>query len=173
MPLGFMAITVGIVTVIFSMVGAEIATIAAAESEDPERAVTKAANSVIVRLKVKMWLFPVLSILTAVAILAILVQMGLQKDIRSQLILSLLSWAVVLLLYFANKWYINRRPEAAGVAQQEASPGARAGQRDRQLRGTARRTSPHRGGHCRHLLRGRAGQSDRDRNGGHGMVRWI
>ena len=36
MPLGFVAITVGIVTVIFSMVGAEIATIAAAESEDPE-----------------------------------------------------------------------------------------------------------------------------------------
>ena len=267
MPLGFGAITVGIVTVIFSMVGAEIATIAAAESEDPERAVTKAANSVIVRiaiffvgsifllatilpwndetlaaspfvtaftkmgipyadhimnavvltavlsclnsgmytasrmlfvlaarreappqlvvvtrrgvpatailassvvgflcviaaaispdtifafllnssgaiilfvylliaisqivlryrtpdsqLKVKMWLFPVLSILTAVAILAILAQMGLQEDIRSQLILSLLSWAVVLLLYFANKWYINRRPEAAGVAPTE------------------------------------------------------
>ena len=70
-------------------------------------------------LKVKMWLFPVLSILTAVAILAILVQMGLQEDIRSQLILSLLSWAVVLLLYFANKWYLNRRPEAAGVAPSE------------------------------------------------------
>ena len=52
MPLGFMAITVGIVTVIFSMVGAEIATIAAAESEDPERAVTKAANSVIVRIAI-------------------------------------------------------------------------------------------------------------------------
>ena len=36
------------------------------------------------QLRVKMWLFPVLSILTAVAILAILVQMGLQEDIRSQ-----------------------------------------------------------------------------------------
>ncbi len=267
MPLGFGAITVGIVTVIFSMVGAEIATIAAAESEDPERAVTKAANSVITRiaiffvgsifllatilpwndetlaaspfvtaftemgipyadhimnavvltavlsclnsglytasrmlfvlaarreappqlvvvtrrgvpatailassvvgflcviaaaispdtifafllnssgaiilfvyllicisqivlrrrtpdsqLRVKMWLFPVLSILTAVAILAILVQMGLQEDIRSQLILSLLSWAVVLLLYFANKWYLNRRPEAVVAAAEK------------------------------------------------------
>ncbi len=52
MPMGFGAITVGIVTVIFSMVGAEIATIAAAESEDPERAVTKAANSVIVRIAI-------------------------------------------------------------------------------------------------------------------------
>ena len=39
-------------TVIFSMVGAEIATIAAAESSDPERAVAKAANSVILRIAV-------------------------------------------------------------------------------------------------------------------------
>jgi GABA permease len=264
MPNGFGAITVGIVTVIFSMVGAEIATIAAAESSDPERAVAKAANSVILRilifyvgavfllvtilpwndeglagspfvaaftkmgipyadhvmnavvltavlsclnsgmytasrmlfvlaarreapaqlvrvtrrgvpatailassvvgflcviaaavspdtvfafllnssgaiilfvylliaisqivlryrtpdseLRVKMWLFPVLSILTAAAILAILVQMYLDKELRSQLVLSLLSWAVVLALYFANKWFINRRPEAEQAA---------------------------------------------------------
>ena len=260
MPMGFGVITVGIVTVIFSMVGPEIATIAAAESSDPERAVTKAANSVIVRialfyvgsifllvtvlpwndkdlaaspfvsafermgipyadhvmnavvltavpsclnsgmytasrmlfvlaarreapsqlvrvtrrgvpatailassvvgflcviaaavspdtifafllnssgaiilfvylliaisqivlryrnrdteLRLKMWLFPVLSILTAVAMLAILVQMFLDDKLRSQLVLSLLSWAVVLALYLANKWFINRRPEA-------------------------------------------------------------
>ena len=266
-PLGVMAVTVGVVTVIFSMVGAEIATIAAAESSDPERAVAKAANSVIVRiaiffvgsifllvtilpwngeklaaspfvsaftemgipyadhimnavvltavlsclnsgmytasrmlfvlaarreapaqlvavtrrgvpatailassvvgllcviaaavspdtifafllnssgaiilfvylliaisqivlryrtdeskLKVKMWLFPVLSILTAVAILAILVQMGLDKDIRSQLVLSVLSWAVVLVFYFANKQFISRRPAPAGVPATE------------------------------------------------------
>jgi GABA permease len=264
MPMGFGAITVGIVTVIFSMVGPEIATIAAAESEDPERAVAKAANSVIMRilvfyvgavfllvtilpwndkglagspfvsaftkmgipyadhvmnavvltavlsclnsgmytasrmlfvlsarreappqlvrvtrrgvpaiailsssivgflcviaaavspatifafllnssgaiilfvylliaisqivlryrtagaeLRVKMWLFPVLSILTAVAIVAILVQMYIQHDLRSQLVLSLLSWAVVLLLYFANKWFVNRRPEVQQAA---------------------------------------------------------
>ena len=266
-PLGVMAVTVGVVTVIFSMVGAEIATIAAAESSDPERAVAKAANSVILRiaiffvgsifllvtilpwngdklaaspfvsaftemgipyadhimnavvltavlsclnsgmytasrmlfvlaarreappqlvavtrrgvpvnailassvvgffcviaaavspdtifafllnssgaiilfvylliaiseivlrrrtpdsqLRVKMWLFPVLSILTAAAIVLILLQMGLDKDIRSQLVLSLLSWAVVLVLYFANKWFIGRRPAPAGVAATE------------------------------------------------------
>ena len=266
MPMGFGAITVGIVTVIFSMVGAEIVTIAAAESSDPERAVAKAANSVILRilifyvgavfllvtilpwndkglagspfvaaftkmgipyadhvmnavvltavlsclnsgmytasrmlfvlaarreapaqlvrvtrrgvpatailtssivgflcviaaafwpdtifafllnssgaiilfvylliaisqivlryrtddskLRVKMWLFPVLSILTAVGILAILVQMFLDPALRWQLVLSLLSWAVVLVLYFTNKWFINRRPEA------EQAPGA-------------------------------------------------
>jgi GABA permease len=266
-PFGAMAITVGVVTVIFSMVGAEIATIAAAESSDPERAVAKAANSVILRiavffvgsafllatilpwnseqvgaspfvaaftemgipyadhimnavvltavlsclnsgmytasrmlfvlaarreapaqlvsvtrrgvpaaailtssligflcviaaavspdtifafllnssgaiilfvylliavsqivlryrttdseLKVKMWLFPVLSIITAVAIVAILVQMGLQSDVRSQLVLSLLSWAVVVMVYFLNKWFINRRPIVEGAASTE------------------------------------------------------
>lgn len=262
LPLGAAAITVGIVTVIFSMVGAEIATIAAAESEDPEKAVAKAASSVIVRiavffvgsvfllavivpwdddelaaspfvsafermgipyaddvmnlvvltavlsclnsgmytasrmlfvlaarreappqlvkvtrrgvpavailassvvgflsviaaavspdtifafllnssgaiilfvyllivisqivlryrtpdadLKVKMWLFPFLSIITAVGILAILVQMGVQSELRSQLVLSLLSWGVVLVFYFANKWFLNRN---AGVEE--------------------------------------------------------
>lgn len=263
MPLGFSVITVGIVTVIFSMVGAEIATIAAAESADPERAVAKAANSVIVRilvfyvgavlvlvtivpwndesvsaspfvaaftemgipyadhvmnavvltavlsclnsglytasrmlfvlaarreappalvkvtrrgvpanailassvigflcviaaaaspdtifafllnssgaiilfvyllitisqivlryrtpdseLRVKMWLFPVLSVLTALGILAILVQMFIDAALRSQLVLSLLAWAVVLVLYAANKWFVKRRPLAPAV----------------------------------------------------------
>ncbi len=262
-PLGAMAITVGVVTVIFSMVGAEIATIAAAESANPERAVSKAANSVITRiavffvgstfllavilpwndeeagaspfvsaftemgipyadhimnavvltavlsclnsgmytasrmlfvlaarreapaqlvqvtrrgvpaiailassvvgflcviaaavspdtifafllnssgaiilfvylliavsqivlryrtpdseLKVKMWLFPVLSIITAVAIVAILVQMGLSEDPRP-LWLSLVSWAVVIALFLANRWYVNSRPVVEGVA---------------------------------------------------------
>ena len=257
-PMGFGAITIGIVTVIFSMTGAEVATIAAAESENPEKAVAKAASSVITRialffvgsiflltcilpwndeaasaspfvaaftkmgipyanhimnavvltavlsclnsglytasrmlfvlaarreapaqlvsvtkrgvpavailassvvgflcviaaavspktifafllnssgavilfiycligvsqivlryrtgskhLRVKMWLFPVLSILTVVGILGVLVQMGIGKDSRSQLVLSLLSWAVVIVFYFANRWFIARRP---------------------------------------------------------------
>ncbi|WP_395311634.1 amino acid permease [Mycobacterium sp. AMU20-3851] len=258
MPMGFGVITVGIVTVIFSMVGAEIATIAAAESKDPERAVAKAANSVILRilvfyvgavlvlvtivpwndesvaaspfvaafsemgipyadhvmnavvltavlsclnsgmytasrmlfvlaarreappslvkvtrrgvpanailassvvgflcviaaavspdtifafllnssgaiilfvylliaisqivlryrtpdsqLRVKMWLFPVLSVLTALGIVAILVQMFIDRELRSQLVLSLLSWAVVIGLFVVNKWFVKRRP---------------------------------------------------------------
>jgi GABA permease len=267
-PHGVTAISVGVVTVIFSMVGAEIATIAAAESSDPERAVAKAANSVILRiavffvgsafllvtilpwndehvsaspfvaafsqmgipyanhimnavvltavlsclnsgmytasrmlfvlaarreapaqlvnvtrrgvpaaailtssiigflcviaaafspktifafllnssgaiilfvylliaiseiilrrrtsasqLKVKMWLFPALSLITAAAIVAILVQMYVQGgDNRKALTLSLLSWAVVIALYFANRWFKNRRPEMEGVAATE------------------------------------------------------
>ena len=91
------------------------------------------------KLKVKMWLFPVLSILTAVAILAILVQMGIQKDVRSQLVLSLLSWAVVLVFYFANKWFICSSPGAGGGGRDgEAAPGAGGGQRDGQFRRAAR-----------------------------------
>src|SRR5690349_25122855 len=50
LPFGLLGITAAIVTVIFSMTGAEVATIAAAESEDPEKAVAKAANSVIMRI---------------------------------------------------------------------------------------------------------------------------
>jgi GABA permease len=54
-------------------------------------------------LRMKMWLFPVLSILTTTAMLAILVQMAFDAELRSQLVLSLLSWAVVLGLFFLNK----------------------------------------------------------------------
>ena len=61
-------------------------------------------------LKVKMWLFPVLSILTALGIVAVLVQMALQADVRSQLILSLLSWGVVLVLYVVNRYVLGRSP---------------------------------------------------------------
>jgi GABA permease len=262
LPLGGAAVTVGVVTTIFSMVGAEIATIAAAESENPERAVARAANSVILRiaiffvgsiflltcilpwngseiaaspfvsafqkmgipaadqvmnavvltavlsclnsgmytasrmlfvlaarreappqlvrvtkrgvpataiigssvigficviaaafwektifsfllnssgavilfvylliavsqivlrfrhgsegLKVKMWLFPVLSIITAVAIVGILVQMFfIDHDNRIQLLASLGAWAVIIVLFFANRAYLKSRPVVA------------------------------------------------------------
>ena len=264
-PNGGAAITAGVVTVIFSMVGAEIATIAAAESDDPERAVSKAANSVITRiaiffvgsifllsvilpwnspdlavspyvaafkemgipyaddvmnavvltavlsclnsglytasrmlfvlaarreapasmvsvnsrgvpmvailassvvgflavimaaispdtvfsfllnssgaiilfvylliaisqiilryrsdqstLKVKMWWFPGLSAVTALGIVLVLVQMGLTADVRIQLVLSLLSFGVVIILFFINKRRISRLPERVAPEQ--------------------------------------------------------
>ncbi|OBK10643.1 amino acid permease [Mycobacterium asiaticum] len=50
-------------------------------------------------LQVKMWWFPVLSILTAVGIVAVLVQMAFDDAARSQLWLSLLSWVVVVAVY--------------------------------------------------------------------------
>jgi GABA permease len=55
------------------------------------------------KLIVKMWLFPVLSVLTILGILGVLAGMAFDADARSQLVLSLISWAVVLLLYFATR----------------------------------------------------------------------
>ncbi len=56
------------------------------------------------QLTVKMWLFPALTILTAVGIVAVLVQMAFNSDTRSQLLLSLLSWGVVIGLYAVTRW---------------------------------------------------------------------
>jgi GABA permease len=55
------------------------------------------------RLVVKMWLYPVLTVLTAAAIVAVLIAIGLGEDTRSQLILSLLAWAVVLIVYAVRR----------------------------------------------------------------------
>ena len=55
-------------------------------------------------LTVKMWGFPFLTILAAVGIVAVLVQLGVKSDTRSQLLLSLLSWGVVLVLYAITRW---------------------------------------------------------------------
>ncbi|MFL6027117.1 MAG: amino acid permease [Friedmanniella sp.] len=78
------------------------------------------------KLTVKMWLFPGLSIAVVVAILAVLVQMGLTKDTRPQLVLSLLAWAVVVVLYFANHRVRGRAPvEAPAAAEAAARPAQR------------------------------------------------
>ncbi|WP_292976354.1 amino acid permease [Mycobacterium sp.] len=55
------------------------------------------------KLRVKMWFFPVLSILTVAGIAAVLVQMAFDADARVQFWLSLLSWAVTVGLYFITK----------------------------------------------------------------------
>lgn len=64
-PEGGVTILSGIVIVIFAFVGAEIATIAAAESDEPGESVRKATNSVITRVLV----FYVLAVFLIVAIL--------------------------------------------------------------------------------------------------------
>jgi GABA permease len=51
------------------------------------------------QLQVKMWGFPVLTLLTIAAIVGVLISMGVGEDTRSQLALSLVSFAVVVLLY--------------------------------------------------------------------------
>jgi len=60
-------------------------------------------------LRVKMWLFPWLSLLTLAGIAAVLVQMAFDPSARSQLWLSLLSWAVALGLYAVTTWRRGRR----------------------------------------------------------------
>ena len=69
------------------------------------------------KLIVKMWLFPALSILVVVAIVAVLVQMALNADARTQLILCLLSWAVLLILYVATKRMRRKPAEPAAAAE--------------------------------------------------------
>ncbi len=55
------------------------------------------------KLRVKMWFFPVLSILTVLGIVGVLVQMACDPSARTQFWLSLLSWAVVVAVYFVTK----------------------------------------------------------------------
>jgi GABA permease len=57
------------------------------------------------RLRVKMWLFPGLSVLTLVAIVGVLVLMAFDPRARVELWLGLLSWVVVLALYFVPRWW--------------------------------------------------------------------
>src|SRR6202167_4987595 len=57
------------------------------------------------QLRVKMWLFPGLSVLTLVAIVGVLVLMAVAPRARMELWLGLLSWVVVLALYFVPRWW--------------------------------------------------------------------
>jgi GABA permease len=50
MPKGLLAVLAGAVTVFFAMTGAEITTIAAAESQEPSKAVARMSTSVIIRI---------------------------------------------------------------------------------------------------------------------------
>jgi GABA permease len=66
------------------------------------------------RLRVKMWFFPGLSILTLAGIVAVLVLMALDPNARGELWLGLLAWAVVLAVYFVPKLW--RRPVTSEAA---------------------------------------------------------
>lgn len=60
------------------------------------------------RLRVKMWLFPGLSVLTVVALVGVLVLMAFDAGARMELWLGMFSWLVVLAFYFVPRW--RRRP---------------------------------------------------------------
>jgi GABA permease len=73
-------------------------------------------------LVVKMWAYPVLTVAAILGILAILVQMLLTDDTRSQLLLSLLSWGVALVVYVVT-WRVRGSRESA--RSEAAQPAAR------------------------------------------------
>ena len=81
------------------------------------------------KLLVKMWLFPVLSILVVIAILAVLVQMAVQEDVRVQLLLSLGAWALVVVIYFVTKKLQTRSPGSGTPAIDPGDVGSGASQR--------------------------------------------
>ena len=64
------------------------------------------------KLRVKMWFFPVLSILTVAGIIGVLVQMAFDSSARGQFWLSLLSWAVVVVMYFLTQWWRGRATDS-------------------------------------------------------------
>jgi GABA permease len=69
------------------------------------------------QLRVKMWLFPGLSVLTAAALVGVLALMAFDPNARMELWLGLLSWAVVLVLYFVPRW--RRGPAKAEAATRQ------------------------------------------------------
>jgi GABA permease len=72
------------------------------EREDPES------------LQVKMWFYPYLTYLSILCILAVLVLMAINPDLRTQLILTLLSLGVVLVAYvLRSRFGSERAPESA------------------------------------------------------------
>ena len=80
------------------------------------------------KLTVKMWFFPYLTIVAALGIVGVLLQMFLTDATRSQLLLSLLSWGVVLALYAVTRWR-GGSMSAEEVEAQKAGPSGRAAER--------------------------------------------
>ncbi|UQX12021.1 amino acid permease [Candidatus Mycobacterium methanotrophicum] len=68
------------------------------------------------RLRVKMWFFPGLSVLTLAGIVGVLVLMALDARARTELWLGVVSWTVILALYFVPKWWRGSpKPEPAAA----------------------------------------------------------
>ena len=65
------------------------------------------------QLEVKMWLFPFLTLLAIAAIVGVLVLMAINSDTRSQLLLSLLSWAFLLIVWALTRGARRARVEAS------------------------------------------------------------
>ena len=78
------------------------------------------------KLVVRMWLFPGLTIVAILGILAVLVQLGLSPDTRSQLLLGLGSWGVALVLYLGTRAFGGSvTPEELTAPDREEEPAGR------------------------------------------------
>ncbi|RBY74377.1 GABA permease [Geodermatophilus sp. TF02-6] len=76
------------------------------------------------RLRVKMWFYPLLTVLTAAAIVAVLVSMAFRDDTRSQIALSLLAWALVLVAYVVRRRVVGDAHTTGDGAAAEARAAA-------------------------------------------------
>ena len=121
------------------------------------------------KLQVKMWAFPFLTLLTIAAIVGVLISMGVGEDTRSQLVLSLVSLAVVVLVYLVVARRNRNVPAEASAAERLAAAAPHrvlivanetVGADDLLSRDPAVRHGPRRG-----VLRLRAGQPGRHRPG--------
>jgi GABA permease len=68
-------------------------------------------------LKIKMWFYPTLTLFSIFGMMALLVMMALDSETRSQLALSLLSAAFVIVAYLLMVYFRKRTPQAAADAQ--------------------------------------------------------
>ena len=68
-----------------------------------------------------MWAFPFLTLLTIAAIVGVLISMGVGEDTRSQLVLSLVSLAVVVLVYLVVARRNRNVPAEASAAERLAA----------------------------------------------------
>lgn len=73
------------------------------------------------RLKLKMWAFPYLTILSIIAMAAIILSMAFDVNTRSQFILSLLSGIVVVVLYFIKKSISQKKSISIPLVNNEIS----------------------------------------------------
>lgn len=89
MPHGALAVLAGVTTVFFSLTGAEITTVAAAESRDPARALTRMTTSMITRIVI----FYVGSIFLIVAVVPWDLIMPGQSPFTAALLTMRFSWA--------------------------------------------------------------------------------
>jgi len=81
------------------------------------------------KLTVKMWFFPYLTIAAALGIIGVLLQMFLTEATRSQLLLSLGSWAVVLVLYAVTRWRGGSMSAEEVEEKKKAGPSGRTAER--------------------------------------------